>query len=90
LGRFFSGSGLEVHADYMPTDWLGLRGTYNYLKPDNDHPGRYRIKFATIGASYHRIDRLAFHLLYRIDASRASDGSSLRGDILLGQFHLNF
>jgi predicted porin len=90
IGRYFSGNGLEIYGDYDLTKRLRLRGTYNYLKPDDDHPGRYRINFTTLGVSYQRIDRLSFHLFYRIDGSRASHGSPLHGDTLLGQFHFNF
>ena len=90
LGRFFSGRGLEVHADYRLSGALRLRSTYNLLEPDDDHGGSYRLNYGVLGFNYQRGTWLSVHLLYRIDASRASEGNSLRGDVLALTTHFNF
>lgn len=90
MGRFFSGTGLEIHGPHPLTSFLQAKGTYNYLSPDRDHEGAYRINYATVGVTVHQADRLALHVLVQVNRDRASDGSRLRGNALGSQFQFNF
>jgi predicted porin len=88
--RFFSGHGWEVFADYEFGNGIGVGGTYNYQKPESDHPGQYKLDFLSVGASYFLGKSWRFYLLYKFDNSRTSDGSDLGQDTLGAAVFYNF
>lgn len=90
LGRFFSGFGGEFYADHNITGRFGVGGTYNYLKPDGDHPGQYKIDFLSVGASYHLGMKWRFYLIYKFDNSQKSDGTPLGRNTLGAAVFYNF
>jgi hypothetical protein len=88
--RFFSGYGWEVFADHVLTGRIALGGTYNYQKPEGDHPGQYKIEFLSVGASYFLGDAWRFYLLYKFDNSQKSDGTPLGRNTLGAAVFYNF
>jgi len=85
LGRRFNGNGFEVagRRNLLPRFWL--EGAFNYLRPNSDHPGDFRVRFgaANIVYDWALASRLFFG--FRLADSRNSDGtSSTRNTFALG------
>ncbi len=90
LDRYYSGQGLEIFADHMLTERIGIGGTYNYQEPDGDHPGRYKLEFLSVGGAYRLGSAWRFYLIYKFENSRASDGTPLGRNTLGAAVFYNF
>jgi predicted porin len=91
LGRFFDGDGaMFIVYFYLIPDRLAIAAEWDDVNPDSSHPGQYRIRFTTIGASYALRKYWEFFLLYRFEDGRLSDGSSRGNDTLMLSAHFNF
>lgn len=89
-GRFFSGHGWELYADHVLTERIGIGGTYNYQRPESNHPGQYKIDFLSVGVSYFLGDSWRCYLIYKFDNSRNSDGTPLGRNTLGAAVFYNF
>ena len=88
--RFFSGEGFELYAETALSGRLGGAATWNYQRPDDDHPGDYRLNFLTAGLGYTLGEHWKFYALYRFDKSTLSDGTDRNDDSLGVSVFYNF
>jgi predicted porin len=85
LGRRFDGNGFEVagRRNLLPRFWL--EGAFNYLRPDSDHPGDFRVRFGAANIVYDWAIASRLFFGFRLDDSLNSDGtSSTRSTFALG------
>ena len=91
LDRFFGGDSVILFASYFVIpDRLVIAAELDDVKPESSHPGQYRVRFATIGASYSLKKYWEFFLLYRFEDGRLSDGSKAGKNTLMLSVHFNF
>jgi predicted porin len=90
LDRFFDGYGVEIYADQGLGKHWAISGTWNYQKPDDEHPGRYKIDYVSLGANYTLGEHWKFFAIYKFDDSRGSDGTPLSQDTLGVAVFYNF
>jgi predicted porin len=91
LDRFFGGESVILFASYFVIpDRLVIAAELDDVKPKSSHPGQYRVRFATVGASYSLRKYWEFFLLYRFENGRLSDGSRAGKDTLMLSVHFNF
>lgn len=83
LGRFYSGDGWELYADYDVGKNVMLRFDLSLLTPNSNHPGEYRLRSLTVGASWKFLEKFLLYPLIQFDRSVASDGSPLQNDQLI-------
>lgn len=91
LDRFFGGeSAILFVSYYVIPDRLVIAAELDDVKPKSSHPGQYRVRFVTVGASYALRKYWEFFLFYRFENGRLSDGSRAGKDTLMLSVHFNF
>jgi hypothetical protein len=75
LGRRFDATGFELALRYQATDALWLEAGYNDLRPDSGHPGEFRTRFGVGYVVYNFGAGSRLFGGFRLEDSRASDGS---------------
>jgi len=89
-GRFFSGWGTELFARFSLTESWRILGGFNYLTPEDEHPGQYRIAYGMIGAEYAFVNNSAVFTEVKLEGSRDSEGDSHRPTIFGLGMRFNF
>lgn len=90
LGRYYSGTGWELYADYDVGRNVLLRVDLALLTPDSRHPGDFRFRTMTVGASWKFREKFLLYPLIQFDRSTASDGSPLQDDQLIVGLNYTF
>jgi len=91
LERYFDGDSFIFLAYYyLIPDRLIITAEFDDVSPESSHPGQYRVRFTTVGASYALQKYWEFFLFYRFENGRLSDGSPRGKDTLMLSAHFNF
>ena len=77
-GRFFSGWGTEIFVAFGPAEAWRLLGGFNYLTPENEHPGQYRLAYGLAGVEYNFVNDSRVFLEFKLEGSRDSEGDRIR------------
>lgn len=84
-GRYFDAWGAEIYGKYQLRPRLWLTGGWNYLQPDSNRAGNFRIQYLVPGLLYEvRGPRKFVYLEYKSDNSRRSDGSLAEDIVTVG------
>ncbi len=89
-GRFFSGWGTELFVAFLPAEAWQLLGGFNYLTPEDEHPGEYRIAYGLVGAEYSFVNDSAVFLEVKLEGTRDSAGDGSRPTIYGVGMRFNF
>jgi predicted porin len=89
-GAFFSGHGLEVFTRYYLTGQVAVEAVYNQLVPDGSYDGRYKLRYGAGTFSYKYAKSSVIYASYKLEHSRAADGSDLRNDTFGLGFNYSF
>ena len=71
-------------------DRVAVEGVFNDLDPDETYDGEYRLRYFAGILSYRYAKNSALYAGYRLDSSRATDGSELRNDLFGLGFNYSF
>ena len=77
LGRRFDGNGFEAAARRNLIPRLWLEGAFNYLRPNSDHPGDFRVRFGAANVVYDFSVGSRLFFGFKLEDSRNSDGTPL-------------
>jgi predicted porin len=78
LGRRFDGNGFEIALRHYLLEHVWLEGVYNDLRPNDDHPGDFRIRFGAANVVYNFSTASRVFAGFKFEGSRKSDGSDLQ------------
>lgn len=80
-GRFFGGWGTELFALFSATQSWHFLGGFNYLTPEDQHPGQYKIAYGLVGAQYTFVNDSRVFFELKLEGSRDSAGERSRKSI---------
>jgi len=88
--RFFGGWGTELFARFNATQSWRLLGGFNYLTPEDEHPGQYRIAYGMVGVQYTFVNDSRVFFEMKLEGSRDSEGDGNRQSIYGFGIRFNF
>jgi len=78
LGRRYDGNGFELALRYYLLEHVWLEGVYNDLRPNDDHPGDFRIRFGASNVVYNFSTASRVFAGFKFEGSKRSDGTDLQ------------
>jgi predicted porin len=90
LGRRFDGNGFEFALRGYLTEHVWLEGVYNDLRPNDDHPGDFRIRFGATNIVYNFSTASRLFAGFKVEGSKRSDGTDLTASTFAAGLNYTF
>ena len=75
---------------FGPAEAWRLLGGFNYLTPENEHPGQYRLAYGLAGVEYNFVNDSRVFLEFKLEGSRDSEGDRIRKSLFGFGMRFNF
>ncbi len=80
----------QLFTRYYLTERVAVEGVYNELDPDGSYDGHYKLRYGAGTFSYKYAKSSVIYAGYKLEQSRAADGSDLRNDTFGLGFNYSF